>query len=149
MNLRCGGLKAGRRLFFVWVSALAPNVLTGSAIAAPSTQPAARVTGCEHFAFLRPSLAGGLGGPARQALKSWEGEKSACFGPDSSYYQIDQNNCVLIRVQDGQARLFAGEGIRGWRDGPADQAHFDFGVGSYSDCEPHCDAAGNVYVSTY
>src|SRR5438045_2895408 len=60
----------------------------------PETRPAAidgdaRVVACEHFAFLRPSLAGGIGGPQRQALKSWEGEMSACFAPEGAYYQVD------------------------------------------------------------
>jgi hypothetical protein len=32
-----------------------------------------RVTGCEHVAFLRPSISEGLGGPALDALKSWDG----------------------------------------------------------------------------
>lgn len=108
---------------------------------------AVRVSGCDHFAFLRPSLADGLGGPALEALKSWEGELSGGFGPDGSYYQIDQNNSIVFRIKDGQARILAGDGIRGHRDGPADQARFDFGVGGYSDCNVCVDAAGSLYVS--
>jgi hypothetical protein len=105
------------------------------------------VVGCEHFAFLRPSLAGSLGGPALEAVKSWDGEMGGTFAPDGTYYQTDVNNCTLFRVRDGQARILAGDRTRGWRDGPADQAQFDLGVGSYSDADVHCDAAGNVFVS--
>ena len=109
--------------------------------------PAGRVTGCEHFAFLRPSMSEGLGGPMLEALKSWDGEAGGTFGPNGDYYQIDVNNGVIFRIRDGQARIFAGDGTRGGRDGPADQAQFDLGVGSYSDAGIRCDAAGNVYVS--
>src|SRR5262245_27576212 len=83
--------------------------LIGDAGDAPP-ESAGRVRGCEHFAFLRPSLADGLGGPALEALKSWEGELSGGFGPDGSYYQIDQNNSIVFRIKDGQARILAGDG---------------------------------------
>ncbi len=107
----------------------------------------ARVTACEHFAFLRPSFSEGLGGPALEALKSWDGEMDGTFGPDGSYYHLDVNNSIVFRLKDGQARVLAGDGVRGHRDGPADQARFDFGVGSYSDADIRSDAAGNLYVS--
>jgi hypothetical protein len=125
--------------------AAAPGAARPGASAPPL--PSGRVTGCEHFAFLRPSIAGGLAGPAREALKSWDGEAGGAFGPDGSYYQTDVNNSVIFRIRDGSARIFAGDGTRGGRDGPADQAQFDLGVGSYSDAGIACDAAGNVYVS--
>lgn len=116
--------------------------------AAPAAAPpAGRVTGCEHFAFLRPSIAAGLGGPAREALKSWDGESGGAFDANGVYYQTDVNNGVIFRLRDGRARVFAGDGTRGWRDGPADQAQFDLGVGAYSDTGIACDAAGSVYVS--
>ncbi len=88
-----------------------------------------------------------LCGPAREALKSWDGEKGGTFGPSGDYYQVDPNNSLIFRIRDGVARIFAGDGTRGCRDGPADQAQFDFGVGGYSDTDIRCDAAGNVYVS--
>lgn len=114
----------------------------------PSSKPAiGRVTGCDHFAFLRASMDGGLGGPALEALKSWDGESAGTFGPNGEYYQIDVNNSILLRIQGGQARVLAGNGTRGWRDGPADQAMFDFGVGSYSDAGIACDSSGNILVS--
>jgi len=112
----------------------------------PAKRPGA-VSGCDHVAFLRPSLVEGLGGPALEALKSWEGELSGAVAPDGTYYQIDQNNSIVFRIKDGQARIVAGDGIRGHRDGPADRARFDFGVGSYSDCNVCLDVAGNLYVS--
>jgi len=115
-------------------------------VAMPVKRPG-HVTGCEHVAFLRPSLIEGLGGPALEALKSWEGELSGAVAANGTYYQIDENNCVIFRIQDGQARIIAGDGIRGHRDGPADRARFDFGVGSYSDANICLDAAGNLYVS--
>lgn len=105
------------------------------------------VAGCEHFAFLRPSISGGLGGPAQEALRSWGSEKAGGIGLDGTYYHIDGNNSTVQRVRDGVVRVFAGDGTRGYRDGPADQAQFDFGVGSYSDAEVRCDAEGSVYVS--
>ena len=113
----------------------------------PAGPPSGRVTGCEHFAFLRPSLAGAMGGPALEALKSWDGESGGTFGPSGDYYQTDVNNSVIFRIRGGVARLFAGDGTRGGRDGPADQAQFDLGVGSYSDAGIACDAAGSVYVA--
>ncbi len=103
-----------------------------------------RVVGCEHFAFLRPSMSEGLGGPVLEALKSWDGEMGGTLSPDGSYYQTDVNNSIVFRVRGRQARVFAGTGVRGRRDGPADQARFDFGVGSYSDADVHCDARGDV-----
>ena len=113
----------------------------------PAKPHVGRVTGCEHFAFLRASLDGGLGGPALEAMKSWDGESTGTFGPKGEYYQIDVNNSIVFRIRWGQARVLAGNGTRGWRDGPADQAMFDFGVGSYSDAGIACDASGSVYVS--
>jgi len=137
-------------------SALLPAALLS--VAVPPVVPAepsgpqrnravGRVTGCEHFAFLRASMDGGLGGPALEALKSWDGESTGTFGPSGEYYQIDVNNSILFRIRNGQARILAGNGTRGWRDGPADQAMFDFGVGSYSDAGIACDSSGNVLVS--
>ena len=130
-----------------WVLAAVVLGQEAARIEQPGPSKPGDLVGCEHWAFLRPSLVGGLGGPAREALKSWDGEIGGAFGPDGSYYQTDVNNCVIFRLRDGQARIFAGDGTRGGRDGPADQAQFDLGVGSYSDADVHCDAAGNVYVS--
>ena len=130
-----------------FVAALGVLCVLAGAAASPPRVPVGRVTGCEHFAFGRASIAEGLGGPALEALKSWDGETGGTFAPNGDYYQTDVNNGVLLRIRDGQARLFAGDGTRGWRDGPADQAQFDLGVGSYSDAGIHCDAAGNVYVA--
>ncbi len=103
-----------------------------------------RVTGCEHFAFLRARMSEGLGGPARQAAKSWH--VSMCMGPDGAAYVLDAENCQVYRVAEGTVRLLAGDGIRGWRDGPADRARFDFGVGSYQDAAIACDNQGRIYV---
>lgn len=116
---------------------------------APDAPPALGppVIACEHFAFQRPSLADGLGGPALEALKSWDGEMGGAFGPDGDYYQTDVNNCVIFRIAGGRARIIAGDGSRGHRDGPADQARFDLGVGSYSDADIRCDAKGDIHVS--
>ncbi|HUS92790.1 MAG TPA: hypothetical protein VM695_13110 [Phycisphaerae bacterium] len=115
--------------------------------AGPAAPPSGRVTGCEHFAFLRASMAGALGGPAREALKSWDGESGGAFAPNGDYFQTDVNNSLIFRLRDGRARVFAGSGTRGGRDGPADQAQFDLGVGSYSDATIACDAEGSLYVA--
>lgn len=106
---------------------------------------AGRVTGCEHFAFLRARVAEGVGGPAREACKSWH--VMMCVSPEGAAYVLDAENCQIYRVKDDTVRLLAGDGIRGWRDGPADRARFDFGVGSYQDADIKADAAGNLYVS--
>ena len=112
----------------------------------PAANPG-EIVSCEHFAFLRASITGGLGGPAREALRSWGSEKAGGIDRQGTYYHIDGNNATIQRVRDGVVRAFAGDGTRGYRDGPADQAQFDFGVGSYSDADVQCDAQGNVYVS--
>lgn len=104
-----------------------------------------RVAGCEHFAFQRAKVPEGLGGPAREAAKSWH--VSMCVDRDGTAFVLDAENCQIYRIRQGTVRLLAGDGIRGYRDGPADRARFDFGVGSYQDADIKCDAAGNLYVS--
>jgi len=132
----------------VLAAALSASLFALSLAAEGAPPPAAgRVAGCEHFAFLRPSMSEGLGGPALEALKSWDGEAGGAFAPNGDYYQADVNNSVIFRIRGGVVRIFAGDGTRGGRDGPADQAQFDLGVGGYSDAGIRCDAAGNVYVS--
>ena len=117
-----------------------------TAAAEPTSHPAAAaVAGCEHFAFQRAKVAEGLGGPAREACKSWH--VSMCFDARGNAYVLDAENCQVYRVADGTVRLLAGDGIRGYRDGPADRARFDFGVGSYQDAAINADAKGNVYVA--
>jgi hypothetical protein len=138
---------SGMALLVLAAGAAGSLLVVSPAAETAARPPAGRVSGCEHFAFLRPSMSEGLGGPALEALKSWDGEAGGRFGPNGDYYQIDVNNSVIFRIRGGQVRLFAGDGTRGGRDGPADQAQFDFGVGSYSDAGIRCDAAGNVYVS--
>jgi hypothetical protein len=70
-----------------------------------------------------------------------------CVDKEGTAYALDAENCQVYRVKDGTVRLFAGDGIRGYRDGPADRARFDFGVGSYQDAAIHADAEGSVYVA--
>ena len=91
------------------------------------------VIGCEHFAFVRAKVAEGLGGPAREACKSWH--VSICVNAQGTAYALDAENCQVYRIKDGTVRVLAGDGIRGYRDGPADRARFDFGVGSYQDAD--------------
>jgi hypothetical protein len=115
MSERPEAMQKAVRFGAVWVLAVA---LAQHAAAAPSlaergdgeaVAPAAGdVTRCEHFAFLRPSISEGLGGPAREALKSWDGEKGGTFGPNGDYYQVDPNNSVIFRIRDGVARKLAG-----------------------------------------
>jgi len=66
---------------------------------------------------------------------------------DGTAYVLDAENCQVYRVRQGTVRVLAGDGIRGYRDGPADRARFDFGVGSYQDADIKGDARGNLYVS--
>jgi len=134
-----------RSLWFLVV----PGVSIPLACAALGAEPAAGktvfVTACEHFAFLRAKVPEGLGGPARQAAKSWH--VSLHVAADGTAYVLDAENCQVYRVQQGTVRVLAGDGIRGFRDGPADRARFDFGVGSYQDADIKGDAKGNIYVS--
>ena len=67
------------------MSAAQLAVILSAVWAAPPGPPSGRVTGCEHFAFLRASLAEGLGGPVREALKSWDGEAAGALGPNGDY----------------------------------------------------------------
>lgn len=114
--------------------------------AEPASHPAAgRVSGCAHFAFLRAKVPEGLGGPAQQAAKSWH--VSMYVAPEGTAYVLDAENCQIYRVKKGTVRVLAGDGIRGYRDGRADRARFDFGVGSYQDADIKGDAQGNLYVS--
>lgn len=104
-----------------------------------------RVVGCEHFAFVRAKVAEGLIGPAREACKSWH--VSMCVDAQGTAYAVDSENCQVYRIEDDTVRVLAGDGIRGYRDGPADRARFDFGVGSYLDADIKADAHGNLYVA--
>jgi len=112
---------------------------------AVSTKVGGTVVGCEHFAFVRAKVAEGLGGPAREACKSWH--VSMCVDARGTAYAVDSENCQVYRIKDGTVRVLAGDGIRGYRDGPADRARFDFGVGSYLDADIKADAQGNLYVA--
>lgn len=121
------------------------------AVAIPAAEPGAmrfgNVTGVEHVAFVRASVPGGLVGPAHQCAPGDRRDTRACVAPDGAIWMPDSLDGVVYRIKDGQARIVAGCGLKGFRDGPADRAMFDFGVGSYCDCEANADAAGNVYVS--
>jgi len=138
-----------------WVGiSLVAAALTGGGVAVQSGGAAessvdarlgGRVIGCEHFAFVRAKVAEGLGGPAREACKSWH--VSMCVDAQSTAYALDSENCQVYRIKDGTVRVLAGDGIRGYRDGPADRARFDFGVGSYLDADIKVDAQGKLYVA--
>jgi hypothetical protein len=62
------------------------------------------IVSCEHFAFLRASITGGLDGPAREALRSWGSEKAGGIDRQGTYYHIDGNNAMIQRVRDGIVR---------------------------------------------
>ena len=103
--------------------------------------------GCEHVAFVRAGVVGGLVGPARECAAGDNRDIRCCLAPDGAIWVPDSRDCLVYRIKDGQARIVAGCGVKGCRDGPADRAMFDFGVGSYCDVETNADAAGNIYVS--
>ncbi len=72
----------------------------------PPRQPAAgRVSGCEHFAFVRAKVPEGLGGPARQAAKSWH--VLMHVAPDGTAYVLDAENSQVYRVRGGTVRVLA------------------------------------------
>jgi len=132
----CG--HAGVILLCVAAAALATegaDVRVGNAISA------------EHVAFVRASVPGGLVGPARECAAGDPRDIRCCLAPDGAFWIADSRDCVVYRIQDGQARIVAGCGVKGYRDGPADRAMFDLGVGPYCDVEVNADAAGNIYVS--
>jgi hypothetical protein len=98
-------------------------------------------------AFVRAGVVGGLVGPARECAAGDDRDIRCCLAPDGAIWVPDSRDCLVYRIKDGQARIAAGCGVKGYRDGPADRAMFDFGVGSYCDVETNSDAAGNIYVS--
>jgi len=108
---------------------------------------AGNALGCEHFAFVRAGVPGGLVGPARECAAGDDRDIRCCIAPDGAVWVADSRDCVVYRIKDGQVRIAAGCGVKGYRDGPADRAMFDFGVGSYCDVEVNADAAGNIYAS--
>ncbi|HUT36044.1 MAG TPA: hypothetical protein VNE39_21330 [Planctomycetota bacterium] len=127
-----------------------PTLLFCTAAALAGEEAPLRVgnaLGAEHVAFVRAEVPGGMVGPAKEAAASNPRNPRGCLTPDGAVWLTDARDCVVYRISDGQARVLAGCGVKGFRDGPADRAMFDFGVGSYADAEVNSDAAGNVYAS--
>jgi hypothetical protein len=141
-KLRCGGVSLAAIVFASGGFSIQPAMAGESA---SNTKVSGTVIGCEHFAFVRAKVAEGLGGPAREACKSWH--VSMCVDGRGTAYAVDSENCQVYRIKNGTVRVLAGDGIRGYRDGPADRARFDFGVGSYLDADIKSDAQGNLYVA--
>lgn len=102
----------------------------------------------EHFAFTRISVAEGLGGPAKEAASG--GWKYMTADSKGNFYIAEPQNAQVHWIDtEGVDRIIAGDGKKGFRDGPADQARFDFGIGSYEDLAMACDNEGTVYVSDF
>lgn len=119
---------------------------TAAAAAPPTGWPVGDVAYAEHFAFVRVGVAEGIGGPARHACKSsaWA---FCAQDKEGNLFVAEPQNCVVHMITpDGQDFVIAGDGRKGFRDGPGPRARFDFGCGSYNDLQLHCDDAGNVYV---
>jgi len=136
---------------FAWILLGGAVVGGGSADAprgaAPGSVPVGPCVGVEHVAFVRAGVPGGLVGPARECGAGDPRDLRCTVAPDGAVWVPDSRDCVIYRIKDGQARIIAGCGVKGYRDGPADRAMFDLGVGPYNDCEVNADAAGNIYVS--
>lgn len=108
--------------------------------------PVGPCQGEEHVAFLRTKIAYGLGGPSLAALRGWQ-HCGLAFGPKGKIYAFCPANCVIWEITtDGLARIVAGDGQRGYRDGPGDQARFDVGKGGYAWFSLGCDGEGNLYL---
>ena len=98
-----------------------------SALAAGAGQPELRVGdafGAEHVAFVRAGVPGGLVGPARECAAGDPRDIRCCVAPDGAFWIADSRDCVVYRIKDDQARIVAGCGVKGYRDGPADRAMF-------------------------
>lgn len=134
---------------------LAPLLLVAGAAFGGETPPApapkadvpvGKALYAEHFAFVRLKVPEGLGGPAKQA-----GKGGWCYCSSDSKGRLfvaePQNEQVHMIDTDGTDRIIAGDGKKGFRDGPGDRARFDFGCGGYEDLAVQCDDDGNVYVS--
>jgi hypothetical protein len=128
--------------------AIAAGQRTGNADGTLSgAPPVGNVLYAEHYAFVRVGIPEGLGGPARQAGKSHAWAFCAQDAAKNFFVAEPQNEQVHWIDMNGIDRIIAGDGRKGFRDGPGARARFDFGCGSYNDLQLHCDDAGNVYVS--
>ena len=103
----------------------------------------------ERVAFLCLPYDFSVDGPALQALGTVE---TAAFGPSGEIYfaarkrgKDTQNIFVLDR---GRIYHLAGNGIRGFRDGPAGNAMFNFGRSGYRYVDIAVDThTGSIYVA--
>ncbi len=108
--------------------------------------PVGNVRFTEHVAFVRLHMPEGIGGPAKEAGKGGWG--FCVTDKEGNFFLADPQNCQIHWVDKvGTDHIVAGDGNKGLRDGPGDQARFDFGVRGYNDVALRCDDAGNVYVS--
>lgn len=106
-----------------------------------------RVTHAEHYAYVRVGISEGLGGPAKQACKAHAWAFCTQDKAGNFFTAEPHNDQVHWIDKDGTDRIIAGDGKKGFRDGPGTRARFDFGCGSYNDIQLHCDEAGSVFVS--
>jgi hypothetical protein len=108
--------------------------------------PTGRALYAEHIAYTRISVPEGLGGPAREACR---GDFAVmAMGPNGSMFVAEPQNAQVHWISsEGTDYIIAGTGEKGFRDGPGDQAKFDFGYRAYNDLDIKTDQFGNVYVS--
>ncbi|MBA4387497.1 MAG: hypothetical protein C0404_05910 [Verrucomicrobia bacterium] len=141
----------------VAVAQFGGNADTGKAGPAPASSGSGAVkdekeyTGkvlyVEHYAYVRVGVPEGLGGPAKQACKAHAWAFCTQDKAGNFYVAEPQNDQVHWIDREGTDRIIAGDGRKGFRDGPGTRARFDFGCGSYNDLQLHCDDAGSVYVA--
>ena len=144
--------KGGLAMKVVMGLVLAGTVAAGVAASLPGSAgggadvPVGKALYAEHFAFIRMHVPEGIGGPAKQAGRGGWG--FCATDKKGNFYLGDPQNCQVHWVDpEGVDRVIAGDGKKGYRDGPGDRARFDFGCGSYNDLALDCDDAGNVYIA--
>ncbi|MBU6428956.1 MAG: SMP-30/gluconolactonase/LRE family protein, partial [Cyanobacteria bacterium REEB65] len=96
------------------------------------------------FSGGRSPIGRDAGGFADGPAWSAEFHEPAGIGVDlaGNVYVADQDNCRIRKIApDGSVTTLAGDGTRGYRDGPGDQAEFDFPDGLA------VDGMGTVYVA--
>lgn len=85
---------------------------------------------------------GYLDGPAQGAMFSGS---NIALDNNGNIYVMDRTR-VRVISKKGRVWTIAGSGIRGFRDGPADEAMFNVGGRGYNYCNIGVDSKGNIFI---